>query len=976
MQNILLVAKEYALLEKASEIRPEHLANALPCLVAVDDALVKQIQRLLPLPTRPPIEVSQSLLIALEEWEVRLPLSRETKEILEKLADRANGLSRDDYLFVAADIDRPRSKRRRQRSSEQAALIQSNKKRSTASLPDEHDSNANENTPVAPVINTAAEFRRLEQLKSELQASVVGQGPVLAQFISFMERRQLKPPQEGELSVLLLVGPAGTGKSFFVDQLQKSSLLSEIPVRVFNMAQFDSSNEGFGLTGLRKGFTDAHEGSLTRFALDNPRAIIVFDHLDRAHPAVQSQVADMLGRGIVEDAYLEREISLRNNLIFVTLRGPGAFFQSPQQLIKIEQAPGEARESFLTAVLDEANARKNLGRTGDGLSRSLFDTLKSVPALIFRPLPFEALAQIAEGHLANVSKQLEGHCGLKLTGDLTKLAWLYVASVAPEYELRRLTQRIDEDLITAGFQTIQSSLSAPGRLSTQEVKIDPELSILALMKQTGSEQIETFLSHLKRQRQQVKFRVSIDRGAEVCLKAKEVPAMVKISRTTDFDGPLALAAVVPDTRFEDIAGHDATKSRLKRLIHWMASPANNQILDVIPKGLILYGPPGTGKTMLARATAREAGLPFIPITGNDLLEEDNILRIFDLAREYAPSIVFIDELDAIPKRGTGGQKIDWIVNRLLTEIDGFGGSDDQRVLILAATNRIETLDSALVRSGRLDVHLHVGALDRTARRWFIEKLVSEIPTAADIELDDLVRATAGLTGADIAHIKREAAYHLVETAHQALDNATLMRLIETQRYGHALQGQRRSPQLQWEQAIHQSAKAVVANVLQPEKPLLKLTLLSREKQQAGPSYDTSNAGEITRPRLFNETVEALAGRAAQERWFGENGVDESSEPDLALATRYAKDAIERFAMDSDSEAPVHWSSLKDYGTSASVLRSIERWLMMAFAKAKETVELHANDIEKLAKALYEAEEMTGRDVAKVDREETNKDAPV
>ncbi len=231
----------------------------------------------------------------------------------------------------------------------------------------------------------------------------------------------------------------------------------------------------------------------------------------------------------------------------------------------------------------------------------------------------------------------------------------------------------------------------------------------------------------------------------------------QVTRIKDFseDG---LVFDIPNVSFSHIAGHYVAKQRLHEVINFFKEPKLLRSFDIEPpKGMLLYGPPGTGKTMLAKAFAREAELPFISITGLELLQPEKTKKVFAKAKEYSPAIVFIDEIDTIGKRGGGGTR-EIAINTLLAEMDGFSGNGEN-VFVIAATNYKENIDAAIIRPGRIEIHIEINNLDKDARLYFLEGIINKKPSSGNFDMNKLLMYTAGFTGAQLELLSKEASFY-------------------------------------------------------------------------------------------------------------------------------------------------------------------------------------------------------------------------
>ncbi|ERS86890.1 hypothetical protein Q667_15890 [Marinobacter sp. C1S70] len=956
MQLLLKAAKLAALCEGDTEIRLAHLARVLPYLHPVEAGLEQWLARRLGPSEEPPLRLTNTLIRQAGE-EPALPWSKEVTQLISELASK--GYSIRDLCFLTEEDVVSRKTPNPLRSfittfSPARTAVDQPEVSKKSGSDREHTPSAISKEAVESARPASASFisRRMDeikQLENSLNEAVKGQETAIRLFADELRYRVLGNANGSVVNAFFLIGPSNTGKSLFTDVLAQEQ--HGRALKTFNMSQYDSANEGFGLTGLRKGYTDAREGTLTGFAATHPDGIIVFDNIDQAHRGVQAQLIELLATGKIEDAYTEEIVSFKRNLIFLTSRGSRSFFASATQTALIETNAPIAAATLLDAMLEEAKSRQQLSEFAKGLTQDLYEAATALPVLIFRKLDFTAMAKILADDLKALQEDIKRHFGAVLVAKPEKAAEMWLARSAPGFDLKEARANLSRDLLGL-------FMSSHEALSNVQLTMSPEFDLQTVAVRNGFEyeSLGNFLGHLKRQSRSLSFKLETSGGAAPILQAAHCK-FNKLGAAEDFEGNIGLSACIPDVTFQDIAGHNAVKSRLTSLIEILSGGDASTRKIELPKGIILHGPPGTGKTMLAKATANHAGLPFIPVTGNDLLDQDNILRVFELAREYAPSLVFIDEIDAIPKRGEAGHKVDWVINRLLTEIDGFRTRDEDKVLIMAATNRLQTLDPALVRSGRLELHVHIGHLDKGARRWFLTSIIEELPCSADVDLEKLVAMTVGMTGADINRLKREALFRIAQSKIESIDNGWLANLVRELKYGKPV-GNKQIPELLRESAVHQAAKAVVSKILLPSKDIDFVSIIARERQQAGVSFTNNDSFELTAEVMMAQTATFLAGRIAQTKAFGERGVDEAAEPDFIAATELAYQAIGRFGM-GEGLPPIHWPALNRLTDTSQlpeqILAALGSWLERASELATQTLEAHWHMVVSVSDALEQQE---------------------
>ena len=365
---------------------------------------------------------------------------------------------------------------------------------------------------------------------------------------------------------------------------------------------------------------------------------------------------------------------------------------------------------------------------------------------------------------------------------------------------------------------------------------------------------------------------------------------------------------VPDNRkvtFADVAGADEEKAELQEVVDFLRDPAKYTAIGArIPHGLLLVGPPGTGKTLLARATAGEAGVQFLSISGSDFVEmyvgvgASRVRDLFEQAKRIAPAIIFIDEIDAVGRKrgsglGGGHDEKEQTLNQLLVEMDGFGRTEG--VIVLAATNRPDILDPALLRPGRFDRQIHVGRPDVKGREEILKVHARNKKLDGSVDLKTVARATAGFTGADLSNLLNEAAILAARENRPVLNmedmNEALMKITA----GPAKKSRVQTRKDLKETAIHEAGHAIAMYFLPTHDPVRHITIIPRGQSLGAtwylPKDDSSN---LTRNQMYEQIVGLLGGRVAEALFVGDISVGASN--DIDRATKLAKDMVARYGM--------------------------------------------------------------------------------
>jgi len=444
----------------------------------------------------------------------------------------------------------------------------------------------------------------------------------------------------------------------------------------------------------------------------------------------------------------------------------------------------------------------------------------------------------------------------------------------------------------------------------------------------------------------------------------------------------------PSVTFADVAGCDEAVEELQEIKEFLQDPARFQAIGArIPKGVLLYGPPGTGKTLLARAVAGEAGVPFFPISGSDFVEmfvgvgASRVRDLFDKAKQTAPAIVFVDEIDAVGRHrgaglGGGHDEREQTLNQLLVEMDGFDARTG--VILIAATNRPDILDPALLRPGRFDRQIVVDQPDLEGRKAILDVHAKGKPLADDVRLDVLARRTPGFTGADLANLMNEAA---LLTARRRGDDITMAALEDA--IDRVLAGPERKTRVMSEQekrviAYHEGGHTLVGHVLEGTDPIHKVSIVSRGRALgwtlALPEEDKYLK---TRSELIDTLTMLLGGRSSEELVFGEPTTGASD--DIERCSEIARAMVTTYGM-SDRLGPQKLGTKsgevflgRDYGHEPTysdeiaglIDDEVRRLVDHAHDRARFILSTHRATLDRLAAALVEKETLDDSDLAEV-----------
>lgn len=438
------------------------------------------------------------------------------------------------------------------------------------------------------------------------------------------------------------------------------------------------------------------------------------------------------------------------------------------------------------------------------------------------------------------------------------------------------------------------------------------------------------------------------------------------------------------TTFADVAGADEEKEEMSEIVDFLKDPKKyNELGAKIPKGVLLVGPPGTGKTLLARAVAGEAGVPFFSISGSDFVEmfvgvgASRVRDLFGEAKKEAPAIIFIDEIDAVGRQrgaglGGGHDEREQTLNQLLVEMDGFGANEG--VIVMAATNRPDILDKALLRPGRFDRQITVNYPDVKGREEILKVHSRGKPLGPDVNLATIAKSTAGFTGADLANLLNESALLAVRHRKKAItqeeiEEATIKVVMGTEKKSHVMSDKDKKVT-----AYHEAGHAIVSYYLPTQDPVHQISIIQRGMAAGYTMYlPTEEKGHTSRNQMLEQICSLLGGRAAEQ--LTQDDVCTGASNDIERATDLARKMVTKFGM-SDKLGLVTYghdnnevflgrdfSSTPNYSekTAAAIDEEIESVVMKQYTKALDILNNAMPKLHDVAKVLFEKEKITGDD---------------
>ncbi|MDY4965833.1 MAG: ATP-dependent zinc metalloprotease FtsH [Dysosmobacter sp.] len=439
--------------------------------------------------------------------------------------------------------------------------------------------------------------------------------------------------------------------------------------------------------------------------------------------------------------------------------------------------------------------------------------------------------------------------------------------------------------------------------------------------------------------------------------------------------------------FADVAGEDEAKENLQEIVNYLHDPSKyKEIGASMPKGILLVGPPGTGKTMLAKAVAGESNVPFFSISGSEFVEmfvgmgASKVRDLFRQAKEKAPCIVFIDEIDAIGGKRSGGQygggndEREQTLNQLLTEMDGFEGNSG--VIILAATNRPESLDPALTRPGRFDRRVPVELPDLKGREAILKVHAKKIKVAEDVDFNKIARMASGASGAELANIVNEAALRAVRDGRGFATESDLEESIEVVIAGYQKKNAILTDHEKWVVSYHEIGHALVAARQNHSAPVQKITIIPRTSGALGYTMQVEEGNHylMTKEEMENKIATLTGGRAAEEVKFG--SITTGASNDIEQATKLARAMLTRYGMSEDFDMVALETVTNQYlggdtslacsaETQARIDAKVVDLVRREHQKALDILKTDRDKLDELAKFLYEKETITGEEFMEI-----------
>jgi ATP-dependent Zn protease len=806
------------------------------------------------------------------------------------------------------------------------------------------------------------QFTKISQLKKQLNKKVLSQEMAIESVCDKLSESIYIKNEKSPKAILFFLGPPATGKTYLPEVLSEN--LDEYSLNIFDMTNYTDSIQGFALFGLSEGYKNATEGKLTKFVKENPKSIIVLDEVEKAHPSILQSFLYVLSQGEARDEFTQEMINFRETIFIFTSNLGSELYSNKTFLDKLNNDnDNEDAQSMLLDVISRETRIDN-GYTVKALSPEFLSRVSQGDLVLFKKLPFDSyltiISQTLKENIKSFSEVLEIEVEIK-SEELIYATILL--GFLPDFDIRRIKSKASHII----FDKITDIIRDEDITDIDKISIsidqDTKNIVENILNKTIQEKHDFIQNYF---RKSLSYKYSIDIAKEnktLSLKLTNMQQK-RVEKSKDFQGDGAIILEVPDVSFDDISGHKKAKENLFEIIELLNNPQQliKHNIDM-PKGMLLYGVPGTGKTMLAKAFAAEADLPFISTTGAEILDIGFMKKIFKRAREYAPSIIFIDEIDAIGHRD--GSNKDIIINQFLTELNGFGDGDDN-IFVIGATNIKQKIDPAILRSGRIDQHIEIGNLDKEARSYFIDKIIKN-NNIQDINKEKLITYTTGMSGADLEKVNRESSLYKIKHNLDEITQDILLEQINIIKYGERLSGESLEL-LTSATAYHEAGHAVLSYHLSPEVKIEQITVVPRDDALGFVSYNNEdNFSNLTKQKIQNKICVLLAGRIAQMKQYSNEGFDSGASSDLSHATHLANMAISKLGM-GESIGYVSLENLKDYEVNSfrdEINTEIKSWIEDAKKRTQILVDELWTKIDEVAQTLIEKESIEEKELYKI-----------
>lgn len=829
-------------------------------------------------------------------------------------------------------------------------------------------------------------------IKEKLRDIIFDQEIAIESVKDTISRAIFEEREDAVKAILFFVGPPATGKTFLSEETGK--LLEEFgyTTKVFNMTMY--SEDDSNLTGLANPKMGAGKGDLSKYIEKNQKSLIIFDEIEKCHPDQQRNLFRLLDRGYIEDKY-DNSIIKANECILIFTSNLGKDIYDRNDYTSMIQNQQETETLLLESIAKE---KSEYNKDILAITPPLTSRLSAAKIVLFNKVGLKAYFKMSKQEIHRYFGVLKAKFGVTVECSDESVISSFLTYM-PFFDPRRIKGKIGDGLFDTLRDYIQTNNVNLSKCKKVVIEVDDSLKKLLVQ--------NVIIDLDKLEFNDAKFQEFIDKketlfidssfevDGDVIKYTLKNPRIEKIKNIQDFDGDVKIELDIPSGKLigypnANIFGHDKAKNMLVRISNKIQKfqdlrrkndPEASKVLANIPKGILLYGPPGTGKTKMARAFAAQVECPIIVASGKDMTTMkivgtgvEKIKEIFQKARDYAPSVLFIDEIDAIGFRSpdSNSQENNKNINTLLEELDGFSKDEYKPVFIIAATNRKDAIDPAIIRGGRIEEHIEIAHLDKDARMAFIEHMFeNDNSFSNEIDVEKFIKYTVGMSGAELEQVFKKARYNIEIKQEDANDTSLqvdlemLIDVVNEVRYGAVNESRADAKFENMLTAYHEAGHAIVSLALNPKRTINQITTISRADFGGFVSYNHEDVHRYDKKFFMGMISSAYAGRIAEETYFVRNnqsieyGISAGASSDIAQATNIIKTAVLEYGMDEELGLLNYKDADMSEALKEQIDKTVLKWQNDAKKLCRETVENNWDNIIKIADKLEESEMIDG-----------------
>ncbi len=800
------------------------------------------------------------------------------------------------------------------------------------------------------------QLKQFETIRRELKKTVLDQDDAIDEVVDAFIHMAFRPPKEAPpKAIFTFLGPPAVGKIYLARVL--CSMLKEYKgFKHFDLERYSDPESGDQLLAPQMIGQEIQEGELIRFLRATPRAIILFEAIEMASNQLQMALLDLITKEEPDSGINCREVIF----IFTSTLG-SALYQGKEFLATFRRSKTRAQGLIMDAIAKEKKVAGEIIQ--EAIAPKLLATLAQNYIVLFNRLGINAMVRIGTDSLLQLAEHFRKK-GIALEfPELKGLVALLVLSLGPAITAKKVKQKLTDEVLFKITRSLRQLPTPPVRIIFKSTK--KAAASLHRLSEAGDQ----ILPLLYKNNQTVELTWKEYRRGEsliFSLARAETRALPMGKGLLRSERP---AIEFSEIGFENIAGNRQTKTTLKQIINTLKNPELVKKFAIsMPRGMLLHGPPGVGKTLLGKAFAREAGRPYIYVSRTELFDSEYIRLVYLKAREYAPSIVFLDGIDV--KGLMEGVLTSVPSDQLALEIDALSDDPEESVFTVVTAVSREEVPPLLIEPERIDTFVEAPELDREARRFFVEQILKK-PNDGKIDVDKVVRYISGMNGYELQRIGKEASLHAIRHGLTCISEDILIEQINIIKYGSKLEKKhiRNLEEDLRMTAFHEAGHAVLSYLLLPNTKIEQVTIAPRLRTLGFISYSFEDfPSNLSKDEVFNNICVLMAGRMTSMKKFGAKGMDTGAASDLEEATHQAYTAIANLGMDEELGF-VHADTLSRNVNKQLFREVVERqvrlWIDKATKRAGELMEANWQQIDTLANILIRQEIVDGGELEKI-----------